>query len=425
MLVTGIAATPADAAVATVRIRPVQATLYATQTIVLRGTVSKTLRGKRVRIDYVTPSGWKKFAAATASKRGNWAVRVRVPSGVSQLIIRAGVGKRKSTRVVSQVLDGATITTAGPGGYIMGLDISRYQHDAGRAIDWAQMAGNGAAFVIIKASNGNCLNGSDGSKRADETARTWALADSAGARSAGMFVGYYHYAHLAVDPTSGLPTNDATLIEKDAKEQAQCVASRLAGLGGYDGRTLPYTLDLEEDWVKDGNGTAHYFSTTSISRWTRTWVAEMVRLTGRTPMMYSYRSYLQGNFDFASTASTKSTLQSMHVWVAQPGHPEDHTTVVGGKSSGGCYVTAWTKPNCTMVWTLWQYTSGGDRDDFGIPWEPDSTTGYACPSAVNYCYAGRGTGRYSLDVNVFNGTVGDLNALAAGTWVRTPADFAP
>ncbi|MEI6405018.1 MAG: hypothetical protein WCO64_04520, partial [Actinomycetes bacterium] len=148
----------------------------------------------------------------------------------------------------------------------------------------------------------------------------------------------------------------------------------------------------------------------------------MLELTQRKPMIYSYRSFMQDRFTLTD-ATTLSTLQSMHLWMAQPGDPADPAVVVGQTKylSGTCYATAWTKPGCNLLWTFWQYTNSGDRELFGIPWKPAS--GQSCPSEATMCFSNAATIRLHLDVDVFSGTAGDLNALVAGTWDRSPADF--
>ena len=414
-----VAAAPSQALVSAVRMGKVQTTVYETQTVLLRGTVARSLRGRTVRIEYRKGTSWVKLASTRSVRSsGYWRVKVRVPKGLTTFKVRAVVGLRKSPSAASAVLKAAPITAQGPGGYLMGLDVSRWQHGTATAWDYATMAANGAAFLMIKAS--------DGTPKYDALAVPWALIDSAGAKAAGIYVGYYHYAQLPVG-ADGKPETDASLIIADAKAQATLAAGRLEQLGGYDGQTLPYTLDIEEHYLKwtdplTGTQSYKYWTKENVSLWTRAWYNEMVLQTKRKPIIYSYRSFMASNFDFATNLDTRNTLQSMHLWLAQPGHPEDKTTIVGAKGSAGdCYVMAWTLSGCKLVWTFWQYTNSGDRERFGIPWSPASSG--TCTVDVKYCEASGAGSRNSLDVNVFSGSVGDLTALAAGTWDRSPVEF--
>jgi GH25 family lysozyme M1 (1,4-beta-N-acetylmuramidase) len=255
----------------------------------------------------------------------------------------------------------------------------------------------GASFVFIKAS--------DGLSSEDSLARPLALADSTAAKSAGLYVGYYHRARLPV-------TNDQETLRADAISQARLVHSRLTELGGYrGGQVLPYVLDIE--------GVDAQINSESVTLWTATWVDEVVRQTKRRPIIYSYRSFLASRY--TTDAATTTLLRNSHLWLAHPGNPADPQVVPGHFNSGaGCYQTAWTKKDCSAVWTFWQYTASGDRDVFGIPWSPKSGN---CPAGANYCFAGTGTGNKHLDLNVFSGTAADMAALANGTWKRTAFDY--
>lgn len=420
MLLFGAGA-PADAAVVpAVKVRAIPATVYATQTVMLRGSVASNLRGSKVTLQHYRNGKWRTLTTVRASKRsGTWRARVRVPATGTTFKVRAVSGRRSSAVMTRTITPAPAITAQGPGGYLWGLDVSRWQHTDGMPWDYATMAANGAAFLMIKAS--------DGTPRWDALATPWALIDADGAKKAGMFVGYYHYAQLPL-AADGKPETSPSRIIANAKAQATTAAGRLAQLGGYDGQTLPYTLDIEEHYTvwtdpATNSDTTLYWRIADISLWTRTWYAEMLAQTGRKPIIYSYRSYMSGKFDFATNAETRTTLQSMHLWLAQPGDPGDPAVVVGqrGYKTGECYVMAWTKPGCNLLWTFWQYTNSADRERFGIPWSPSS--GASCPADVLFCRPTGAGSRNSLDANVFSGTAGDLRALADGTWDRSPDEF--
>ena len=393
-------AQPAVAASSLVKINSLKATLFATQKVTVKGSVSRSLRGKSVKLEYFNGTGWQKLKSVKASKKGKWSATIRVPSGIAELKVRAQARGKKSKVRKTTVLVGAPITTAGPGGRILGADISRWQHTVGHDIDFPKMAASGMAFVILKAS--------DGDDTEDQKAQAFAQLDAQAARAAGIILGYYHLARILPNADPKL-SNNPDLIVASATAQATRAANRLVELGGYDGRTLPYVLDIEriDSSITDA----------SVTLWTKTWYTQMLTMTGRKPMIYSYRSFFQDRY--LTNADTVAMLKNMRLWLAQPADPADPNVVVGQKVGDNtkCYKSAWSTLNngCGYQWTLWQYTSLGDRELFGIPWKP--APGTSCPADSVYCIpgAGSGTGRKHLDLNVFNGSVGDLNALISGS----------
>jgi len=287
----------------------------------------------------------------------------------------------------------ANVKISGPGAHILGADISQYQHSS-LPIDFKQMAKSGVAYIYLKAS--------DGYAPADAIARTIANADAKGARNAGMFVGYYHVASI---PSS----NRVSSIRISAEAQAQLALARLAELGGYNDSTLPYTLDIE--LAPKGTSSA------SITLWAKTWLDAMYQATNRRPVIYSYRSYLASKF--LNDSSTNAYLRKSPLWLAQPGDPSKPSVVPGHYDKGaGCFNTAWTLADCTASWSFWQYTSRGDRETYGIPWSPKK--GQPCPKGTKYCSLYLGQSRRHLDLNVFNGSITDLMALALGSWNQVP-----
>ncbi len=62
------------------------------------------------------------------------------------------------------------------------IDISSYQHPNDSPIDWCAVAGHGIRAVMIKATEGT------------DYINPWLGRDAHGARSAGLHVGYYHFA---------------------------------------------------------------------------------------------------------------------------------------------------------------------------------------------------------------------------------------
>ena len=389
---------PTQAFIPALTISPLPQSLYTGQYLTIRGTLTSACKQQRVTVSRKVLTRWIKLGNANVTDGKRWSFTTRVPSSTTSIIYRADCQSTFLASIMRPVSQTAPITYAGPGRRIWGADISRWQHIDGYSIDFEKMADANLAFVIVKASDG----------RFEEDARTSAYArkDVPAAKKAGLIVGYYH---MVLVPTG----NQTTVLVASAKRQAQLIANRLEELGGYDNRTLPYTIDME--------AVPSSVSQTALSVWTRTLVSEVKRLTGRTPMLYSYRVFLASRYP--KTQSAIQFLRTMHLWLAQPGNPADPKVRVGQKvdNATSCYQTAWATTSCKTVWTMWQYTSRGNRETFGIPWSP--LPGSSCPSHAKLCVPGRGTGPLHLDLNVFNGKIIDMQRLAAGTWQREPDDY--
>ena len=373
-------------------------TLYGAQRLTLQGTVNSVCANHTVAVARRDGASWTALGQAKTEVDNSWRITTRVPNSARLVQYRADCGAKYSATVLRTVLKTKSVSFSGPGNRILGLDISRWQHIPGQVIDFAQMASAGASFVIIKAS--------DGYGPEDAIARQYVIEDARRAKAAGMYVGYYHMISI--------PTGNSTpVLIASANRQASLIATRLTDLGGYDVRTLPYTLDIE--------GINSSITQASLELWTKTIVAKVTQLTKRTPIIYSYRSLLASRF--SRSDQTVSLLRGSHLWLAQPGNPADPTVQVGQfrRTPFSCFHTAWATPSCRTVWTIWQYTSRGNRDKFGIPWAP--LPGSKCPSQAHYCIPGKGTGPLHLDLDVFNGNAKDLERLADGSWSRTPADY--
>lgn len=136
-------------------------------------------------------------------------------------------------------------------GIASGVDVSRWQHPDGQGIAWDQVRTDGQSFAVVKASEGT----------------TWTnehlVDDTSQAAANGMQVGTYHYARPGGDP----------------RAQAQHYASQYNQVGNH---SLPPVLDLE---VAEGK------SPEQLADWTREFMNELETLTGRTPMMYTYRYF--------------------------------------------------------------------------------------------------------------------------------------
>jgi GH25 family lysozyme M1 (1,4-beta-N-acetylmuramidase) len=209
----------------------------------------------------------------------------------------------------------------------LGIDISRWQHPDGRSIHWGDVRNSGVDFVIIKATEST-----------DYTNPSYAR-DTADARRVGLMVGAYDFARPS------RPVGASAIAE----------ARHFIDVTGdtHDVGVLPPALDLEQ------NGG---LSDRELIAWTRTWLDTVMALTGRTPIIYTYK-----NFWSSSMAST-SQFGAYPLWLAY------YNPSLGG------LVGDWPD------WTMWQYSAGGRVP--GI--------------------AGK------VDMNHFNGSMADLAALANG-----------
>ena len=367
--------------------------VIAAQKYVLSGRLTPAPSPTQVRIEQLVGSTWTPLGGTTTNKVGRWSIALSAPPTYGLLTLRAATGARTSGTIEIRVASLPSIKVAGPGARILGADISRYQHSS-LPIDFKAMATSGVAFLFIKAS--------DGSSSEDKLARPLAAADAQAAKSAGIYVGYYHVARL---PRS----NTASVVRASARNQARLALARLAELGGYDGSTLPYVLDIE--LAPKG------ITDTSITLWTKTWLDVMYEATSRRPIIYSYRAYFSGRY--LQDNATRAYLRQFPMWLAHPGNPANPKIIPGKSDTGrGCFNTAWTLKDCTASWSFWQYTASGDRELYGIPWSPKAGT--KCTTGTKYCSEFVHQTRRHLDLNVFNGSITDLVSLALGTWQQVP-----
>jgi len=363
--------------------------------ITLYGNLKPTKSGTTVKIQVDSNGKWETTRFSTkVSKVGTWRVtalataleakvRYRAVAVVSGKSIYSAIRaiEIKQQPEISNVDPALFIDLLGPGGRIHGADISRWQHPNDAQIDFAKMYAAGVRFVFIKAS--------DTRDSADQLAIKYAAMDHNAAQAAGIYTGFYHYAVLP-------DVTDPEDIKKDALAQAQKVVWRLASLGGYGEKDLPYALDLENKCVKVSTSGAcqKYATRTAVTLWATTFLAAIKEKTGRTPILYSYANFLE------SSMVRSTELAQYPLWLAQyaidPANPINQP----GLKSIGCYVHSWTGANCDSQWTVWQYTSCGIADKYGVPGS-------------------------RLDLNVFRGTPYAFLDLAKGTWTPTLTDLMP
>jgi len=136
---------------------------------------------------------------------------------------------------------------------IDGPDVSSYQHPNGVAISWPAVRKSGREFGIVKATEGTSY------------INPWFARDYGGIRTAAMVRGSYHFAH------------PARPIASSALAQAKYYVARLGTVTAT--RTLPPALDLESSGG---------LSRAELIVWAQDFLLDVRRLTGRTPMIYSY-----------------------------------------------------------------------------------------------------------------------------------------
>lgn len=363
--------------------------------VTLYGILKPARSATQVSIQINTDGSWKSTRfKSKVTKAGTYKVVALATSLDAQVKYRARVkinGKSIYSSIRAITIKQQPETTAvnpqvqidqmGPGGRIHGADISRWQHPNDKAIDFVKMYSAGIRFVMIKAS--------DARDDADALTMKYLVMDHLAAQAAGIYTGFYHYSILP-------DVTEADAIVRDATAQAQKVIWRLASIGGYSERDLPYALDLENNCVRlNSNKTcAKYATRSAVTLWAKTFLGLLKEKTGRTPFIYSYSNFLE------SAMVRTPELAQYPLWLAQYAiDPADPLNQPGIKN-GGCFVHSWTGANCATQWTIWQYTSCGIADKYGVP----------------------GT---RLDLNIFRGTANSFLDLSRGTWVPELVDAMP
>jgi GH25 family lysozyme M1 (1,4-beta-N-acetylmuramidase) len=373
-----------------------QQTPSATDSVVtFYGTIKPARSGLSVKIQGNTSGSWKSTRFTTkTTKAGTWKIVAVATSFDIPIKYRAQVniaGKITNSPIrtitmkklpqISTLDPSLAVESLGPGGRIHGADVSRWQHPNDKPIDFSVAYASGLRFVMIKAS--------DTRDTADALALKYLIMDHAAAQAAGLYTGFYHYAILP-------DVSDSAGIIRDATAQAQKVLWRLAAIGGYTEKDLPYALDLENKCVRVSSSGAcqKYASRAAVTLWAETFLGLLKEKTGRTPILYSYSNFLE------SSMNKSAKLAQYPLWLAQYAIDPFNPINQPGIKAGGCYVHSWTGANCDSQWTIWQYTSCGIAPKYGVP----------------------GT---RLDLNVFRGSASDFLNLSKGSWAPALVDLMP
>ena len=395
-LVVAIAGAPQSVAASSILSMSVKQTPSASETLLtMYGNLKPNRSGTVVKIQVDTDGKWTTTRFSTkVTKVGTWkvtALATALNANVRYRAVSVIGGKSLYSNIrsitvkqqpeISNSDPAQFIDLTGPGGRIHGADISRWQHPNDKPIDFVKMYEAGMRFVFIKAS--------DTRESADQLSVKYAAMDHYAAQAAGIYTGFYHYAVLP-------DVTDPEDIKRDALAQAQKVVWRLASMGGYSDRDLPYALDLENKCVRySSTGACQKYATSSaVTLWATTFLASLKEKTGRTPILYSYANFLEGSM------VRSAELAQYPLWLAQyaidPANPINQP----GIKTGGCYVHSWTGANCDSQWTVWQYSSCGIAPKYGVPGN-------------------------RLDLNVFRGTPSSFLDLAKGSWTPTLVDLMP
>jgi lysozyme len=163
--------------------------------------------------------------------------------------------RRLALLLLSTVLLGVlAVPDASAGGGLSGVDVSNYQHDNGRAIDWAAVRRSGRTFAFLKATEGTGYTD------------PWFTREWAAAAGAGMVRGAYHYA----DPSQSADAQAAHVVAVVGSTREQ--------------RDLGIVLDLESTGG---------LSQGRLVAWAHAFLDGVERRTGRVPILYSYPYFWQ------------------------------------------------------------------------------------------------------------------------------------
>ena len=227
--------------------------------------------------------------------------------------------------VAALAVSGTAVAQAVSFGAPKGVDVAAHQHPGGTPIDWSKVRSDGQSFAFVKATEGG------------DWVNPHYVQDIQAANAAGLKTGAYHYARPA----------------GDAKTQAANFAAQIALAPD---QTLPPALDIE---VAEGKSAAQ------LEQWIEEFTSELKRLTGRTPMIYTYKYFWMGQMN------NSQKFSDMPLWLAA--YQDQAPEAVGG----------WKKLS------FWQRSGSGKVA--GIPTD--------------------------VDMNLFNGSKQQLQSFSDGNYV--------
>lgn len=146
---------------------------------------------------------------------------------------------------------------------VRGIDISLWDHVGQTHLDFKALHDQGVRFVFIKTSDSN--------RKADKQAAGWFAQDKPAAKAAKIMVGSYQYV---------TPTSKKAKLTSHALKMAARISDRVGRLGPGD---LPAVMDFESASSK--------LRPAQMTRYALTWLNEVEKRTGRTPILYSYTHF--------------------------------------------------------------------------------------------------------------------------------------
>ncbi len=241
------------------------------------------------------------------------------PAAIEQLVAGTGHGFKRfnvadthSPQVERMLAGGiarspkAARTAGSSAPTVQGVDISSMQHPDGAAIDWQTVAQAGYKFAFIKVSEGSYY------------VNPYYASDSRHAQAAGMLTAPFIFA---------IPNYSSGTLQADYGIDGS----------GYtpDGKVLTPILDIEYDpyYLEDGTNACYGMTAAQLVSWIKAFVAEMVRRTGRAPVIYTTQDW----WDTCTGDSTAFAADPL--WIASYGPSVP------------------TMPAAWQNWTYWQYSS--------------------------------------------------------------------
>jgi GH25 family lysozyme M1 (1,4-beta-N-acetylmuramidase) len=233
---------------------------------------------------------------------------------------RANVGATHSPELLSQLRDRsgnvpltgtgelgpAALAPAAIAGDEQGVDVASFQHPAGAAIDWSQVAASGIGFAAVKATEGAYYK------------NPYALTDLAGAEAAGLSVAAYAFAIPNGNGSSNSPVTQANYL--------------LKYLGSY-AAVVPVMLDIEYNPYSGGQ--CYGVKGSKMVAWVAAFDAQIQARTGRMPIIYTPPAW------WDSCTGNNTGFGPDPLWVP---------SITTGSP---------VLPDGWANWTIWQYSGTG------------------------------------------------------------------
>jgi GH25 family lysozyme M1 (1,4-beta-N-acetylmuramidase) len=216
----------------------------------------------------------------------------------------------------------------------LGTDVSDYQP----SVNWTAVKNGGVTFAWTKATEGTYY------------VNSYFVSQETGAKSAGIYIGAYHYARPSID------TNITGALSADT--EAAYFWSTASNYVKSSGVYLVPMLDWEDVAATNGHNGLNIFTAAFMSQWVNEWcntVSNLAHASGVTlkPVVYTGTWYSNPANGYAGLNTTVTNWPS---WIAS--YPSSPNPQSGAPPSSYPWPT----------WNIWQYAdtnwSGGDADVF-------------------------------------------------------------